>query len=513
MPRSMTNSMASTSGSDLTLNHQQPGAPFTTPHTFSTLVTPLDQYCLPSQSNLSPSSDSFKGGFEGLDDDYFLREYSTQKPLTAKRNLDDIQNGLSSFGTYSNPYQQQYQSLSNGNRPVSLASSTPPPVHRKLHNCSSRRSLTRTNSNLSYASSSNSASQLDRYLALTPLTTPQDPGSYQPSSQDFPFHSNAINPQSMLSTQSPLDSLAEDPQWDDDRSTEFYQDMTPAQSFTDATMKRTRAEERSDTISACWKSPLCPNQAARDGTPPNPTTCGGGCAPFLFGEEPLPNDINDAALDLPMVNVDQVTMVSRPHAQQQHQNQRQDQQQNQQQDPQPNKPKVQRVPKRADTDTKHESQGRTLFKATNVNIKKSSSPEATIARSTETTKKEARQPHNKVEQKYRDSISNQMEALRKVVPALSESARACIDQADIEDLPIPSKPSKAVILASATTFIRTQTKEKRQLETENAALRQRVLALQTVLGNKCDDCSLMQRAMGINLRAGPNMDQWPMSFQ
>ncbi|KAE9972251.1 hypothetical protein EG328_005122 [Venturia inaequalis] len=317
----------------------------------------------------------------------------------------------------------------------------------------------------------------------------------------------------MLSTQSPLDSLAEDPQWDDDRSTEFYQDMTPAQSFTDATMKRTRAEERSDTISACWKSPLCPNQAARDGTPPNPTTCGGGCAPFLFGEEPLPNDINDAALDLPMVNVDQVTMVSRPHDQQQHQNQQQDQQQIQQQDPQPNKPKVQRVPKRADTDTKHESRGRTLFKATNINIKKSSSPEATIARSTETTKKEARQPHNKVEQKYRDYISNQMEALRKVVPALSESARACIDEADIEDLPIPSKPSKAVILASATTFIKTQTKEKRQLETENAALRQRVLALQTVLGNKCDDCSLMQRAIGINLRAGPNMDQWPMSFQ
>lgn len=285
--------------------------------------------------------------------------------------------------------------------------------------------------------------------------------------------------------------------------------MTPAQNFADAITKRVRAEGRADTISACYTSPLCPqNTNLLDGTPPDPATCGGGCAPFLFGEEPLPDGVNDAALDLPVLSVDQVTMVSRPHSQQQ-QRQRQDQPQDQQL----NKPKVQRVPKRADPDTKHEEQGRNLSKATNSKVKQSSSPEANIVDSIETTKRAPRQPHNKVEQKYRDSINSQMEALRKVIPALSESARACIDDADIEDLPIPSKPSKAVILASATAYIKVQTKEKRQLQTENDALRQRMQDLLLLVGNQCDDCVIMQRAGGMNLRGGPNTDQWGLSFQ
>jgi len=93
-----------------------------------------------------------------------------------------------------------------------------------------------------------------------------------------------------------------------------------------------------------------------------------------------------------------------------------------------------------------------------------------------------------------------MEALRKVVPSLSESARACSDGADIEDLPVPSKPSKAVILASATAFIKAQTKEKNQLEAENLLLRQRVQALQTLV--KCEDCSLMQYVVDMNLQNG-----------
>ncbi|TID26972.1 hypothetical protein E6O75_ATG01465 [Venturia nashicola] len=504
-------------------------------------VTPLDDFCQLPQYALSPSSASFEAGFDGLNDDYFLRDFTTQKPRTSKRTSDGVQNGQL-INQYNNSYQQQYQQqhqqqyqpLSNRNWSLPPASATSPPAPRRLHDYSSRASSALTNRNLSYTSSST-------------------PGSFQQASQDFPFYSNAVNPQNISSTQSPLDSLPKESLWDDDGTADFYQDMTPAQNFADATTKRTRAEGRSDAISACWTSPLCPDRTnPRDGTPPNPATCGGRCAPFLFGEEPLPDGINDAALDLPMVSVDQVTIVSRSRAEQQQQHQQSqqqdekmeqqqmeqqqmdqqqmdqqqmdqqqmeqqqmeqqqmdqqqmDQQQmDQQQDPQPSKPKVQRVSKRADADTKHEDQGRTLSKATNSNLKKSSS--------TEVTRKAARQPHKKVEQKYRDSINNQMEALRKVVPALSETARACMDDADIEDLPIPSKPSKAVILASATAYIKAQTKEKRQMEAENAALRQQVLALQALMGNKCDECSLMQRAVGMNLRAGPTTDQWPMTF-
>lgn len=253
---------------------------------------------------------------------------------------------------------------------------------------------------------------------------------------------------------------------------------------------------------------MCPSHAdPRDGTPPNPATCGGGCAPFLFGEEPLPEGINDATLDLPFVEVDQLTTVSRSRPQEQEKQQQQDQQLDQQQ----NQPKGQRVPKRTDTDTKHGDQGRSLTKATTSNLTQSSSPESSIVDSNETTKKNSRQPHNKVEQKYRDSINNQMEALRKVVPSLSESAR--IDDADIEDLPVPSRPSKAVILASATAFIKVQTKEKRELETENDALRQRVQALQAMFDNKCDHCSILQQAIGMNLRGGTNMGQLPLSWR
>lgn len=273
-----------------------------------------------------------------------------------------------------------------------------------------------------------------------------------------------------------------------------YQDTPP--DFTDsANTKRTRAEGRSDTISACWTSPLCPNHAdPRDGTPPNPATCGGGCAPFLFGEEPLPDSINDAALDLPVVGVDQLSIETASRSQPR-------------QHSQPTKLKGQRIPKRSETDTAHE-EGRSLSKPA-ANIKQSSSPEANIIDSIENTKKNSRQPHNKVEQKYRDSINNQMEALRKVVPSLSESARACSDDADIEDLPVPSKPSKAVILASATAFIKAQTKEKRQIEAENLLLRQRVQALQALV--KCDDCSLMQYVVDLNLRNGTNTD--PLSMR
>jgi hypothetical protein len=477
----------------------QSNSPLSTSHTSTSTtsggpVTPLEQYSLrqnqPFDSNfdISPTAGAFtKEQFKAYADDYFLNNLiRQQEPLTSKRNSDGIQNGQSSFNS-SNIYNtNQYQPPSEGNWSASPSATTSPPV-RKLHDYSSRKSSVQ-NSNLSYTSSSTPASQFDNFLALTPLTTPGGQiNSHQQSSSGFPFYPNSDS-KNMSSTQSPLGSMPEELD---------YQDMTTTQNFTDSALtKRTRAEGRSDTISACWTSPLCPNHAdPRDGTPPNPATCGGGCAPFLFGEEPLPESINDASLDMAVVSVDQLSINSRSQAQQQ---------QNQQQD----KSKAQRVPKRSDTDNKHEDKGRSLSKTT-PNIKQSSSPEANIMESIESSKKNSRQPHNKVEQKYRDSINNQMEALRKVIPSLSESARACSDDADIEDLPVPSKPSKAVILASATAFIKAQTKEKRQLEAENLLLRQRVQALQALV--KCDDCSLMQYVVDLNLRNGTNTD--PLSMR
>ncbi|QDS70661.1 hypothetical protein FKW77_001078 [Venturia effusa] len=495
---------------DSAQDYQPTSTPLSTSHT-STIsalsgepVTPLDHHSLgqtqpsfSSQLDFSPSSDSHsKSEYKGLEDDYFLDELVQREPLSSMRESHGVQNGFDLSSVYGNQFQRHQPPFSR-DWSNSTVSTTSTPIET-LHGYTSRKSSAQANRNPSFNSSSTPASQFDRFLALTPLTTPGEIGSYQASGQDFPFYPDLINPQAMSSTQSPLDSFSDDPQWDDNRSTGLYEDTTPAQNFTDTSTKRTRAEGRSDAISACWTSPLCPNHTdPRDGTPPNPATCGGGCAPFLFGEEPLPDSVNDASLDLPVMGVDQVTMASRPRSPQQQgqQQRRQSQSQSHQQAQPSNKAKVQRAPKRSDPDTKHEEQGRSLSKPANSNLKQSPSPEANIGESVESTKKASRQPHNKVEQKYRDSINNQMEALRKVVPSLSESARACIDDADIEDLPVPNKPSKAVILASATAFIKAQSKEKRQLEIENAALRQRMQALQAMLTSKCDDCSLMQRAI------------------
>ncbi|TID16033.1 hypothetical protein E6O75_ATG09091 [Venturia nashicola] len=74
---------------------------------------------------------SFRGRFEGLDDDYFLRDFTTQKPLTFKRNSDGVQHRHPVSYSYSNPYQQQYQPVSNENWSVSPASATLLPVLRK----------------------------------------------------------------------------------------------------------------------------------------------------------------------------------------------------------------------------------------------------------------------------------------------------------------------------------------------------------------------------------------------
>lgn len=114
-------------------------------------------------------------------------------------------------------------------------------------------------------------------------------------------------------------------------------------------------------------------------------------------------------------------------------------------------------------------------------------------------KSRRRLPHNQVERKYRESLNTQLDSLKRVVPSLQQNPRAC-DSADIEDLPAPSKPSKAVILASATAYIKQMEREKKSLADENQLLRTRVKALQALV--KCDDCSLMQYVMDLKIKQG-----------
>lgn len=242
-----------------------------------------------------------------------------------------------------------------------------------------------------------------------------------------------------------------------------------------------RNKNKPDILSACWTSPLCPNHE-QDGPPPNPSTCGGGCAPFLFADQDnLPN-ISDLLADPQEVIAEEGIVEIQP-----------------------------RRKKRSESET---SMGETTGRQYPVNktatelvaeakqrMKIETSEDSPVQESPQEAaddkpKNRRRLPHNQVERKYRESLNTQLDSLRRVVPSLQQNARVC-DGADIEDLPTPSKPSKAVILASATAHIKQQEKDKKALSDENALLRARVKALQALV--KCDDCSLMQYVMDMKI--------------
>lgn len=255
-------------------------------------------------------------------------------------------------------------------------------------------------------------------------------------------------------------------------------DMTKTSA--DTTTKRTK--NKPDILSACWTSPLCPNHD-QNGPPPNPSTCGGGCAPFLFADQDnLPN-INDLLAEAQEVTAEDGVVEIQPRRKKRTESETSTGETTGRQVSQPTKTAVELIAEakqRMKTETTDDSPGQ-------------DSPPATLE---DKPKNRRRLPHNQVERKYRESLNTQLESLRRVVPSLQQNARG-YDGADIEDLPTPSKPSKAVILASATAHIKQQEKDKKSLADENALLRARVKALQALV--KCDDCSLMQYVMDMKI--------------
>lgn len=243
-----------------------------------------------------------------------------------------------------------------------------------------------------------------------------------------------------------------------------------------ATTQKRQHKAKADILSACWTSPLCPNHD-QDGPPPNPSNCGGGCAPFLFAnEDSLPtstitNLLSDVQDVIPEDGVVEIKSHSR---------------------------------KRSESDVSNGEApvGREFTSRNSISTEpstkvKSESEDSPQAPSEDKAKPRRRLPHNQVERKYRESLNTQLESLRRVVPSLQQNQRGC-DGADIEDLPTPSKPSKAVILASATAYIKSMEKDKKTLHDENQLLKTRIKALQALV--KCEDCSLMQYVMDLKLQ-------------
>jgi hypothetical protein len=241
-----------------------------------------------------------------------------------------------------------------------------------------------------------------------------------------------------------------------------------------------RNKNQPDALSSCWTSPLCPNHD-QDGPTPNPSTCGGGCAPFLFAEDNLPTPTIRNPLSEPKeITAEDGVVEIQPRSR-----------------------------KRSESETSAtEPSGRqfstmdsaAVLAEARQRMKSETSDDSPVHGSPpaadDKPKNRRRLPHNQVERKYRESLNTQLDSLRRVVPSLQQNGRAC-DGADIEDLPAPSKPSKAVILASATAHIKQQEKDKKSLAEENALLRSRIKALQALV--KCDDCSLMQYVMDMKI--------------
>ncbi|EOA91306.1 hypothetical protein ACJQWK_03714 [Exserohilum turcicum] len=248
-----------------------------------------------------------------------------------------------------------------------------------------------------------------------------------------------------------------------------------------ATSKRTK--NKPDILSACWTSPLCPNHD-QDGPPPNPSTCGGGCAPFLFADQDNLPSISDLLAEPQEVTAAEGIVEIQPRPKKRSES-----------DASANGFSTRRFESNESTTSPSEDRQRTKSETT----EDTSTKESPQANDDGKPKSRRRLPHNQVERKYRESLNTQLDSLKRVVPSLQQNPRAC-DSADIEDLPAPSKPSKAVILASATAYIKQMEKEKKSLADENQLLRTRVKALQALV--KCDDCSLMQYVMDLKIKQG-----------
>ncbi|KAF2713549.1 hypothetical protein K504DRAFT_371264 [Pleomassaria siparia CBS 279.74] len=245
-----------------------------------------------------------------------------------------------------------------------------------------------------------------------------------------------------------------------------------------------RSKQDSDMLSACWTSPLCPNHDL-NGQIPDSANCGGGCAPFLFAtEDTLPTPtINSFPVGAQEIIAEDGVVEIQPRSRKRTES-----------DSSSNEPQGRQLPIKNTTEIKAKLKPRVKSE------KSSASPvQQTEVQEKDDDKPKSRRrlPHNQVERKYRESLNTQLDSLLRVVPSLQQNHTAC-DSADIEDLPAPAKPSKAIILASATAYIKQMEKDKKNLADENQGLKARVKALQALI--KCDDCSLMQYVMDLKIQ-------------
>lgn len=104
------------------------------------------------------------------------------------------------------------------------------------------------------------------------------------------------------------------------------------------------------------------------------------------------------------------------------------------------------------------------------------------------TRPHRRVPHTVIERRYRDNLNTQIETLRLSLPSLKN---AYVTSPDVEDSALPPRlPSKAMIIATASTYIKELEAERNQAVDVVNSLQQQVADLQKLV--QCNDCSILQ---------------------
>jgi hypothetical protein len=248
-----------------------------------------------------------------------------------------------------------------------------------------------------------------------------------------------------------------------------------------------------DEINACWKSPLCPNRTANGGKPDH---CNGECADALFAHPPeLPDQdfvssIMEKSKPKVYIETERQTRLKRADM-----------------GSSPDmtsrtislgsSTKRNTLPLRKDGSRKSSRQSFSLSPTT-LSPEEPLSASTSSPSTTDPPKSNKRVPHKQVEKKYRENINAQLDALRRAIP-MSKQLTGSADSPDLEDLPMNSRqPSKALILSSATMYIKQLEQENEKLKEQIDALKEQNKTLQSLV--KCDDCSLMNYARNWNVR-------------
>ncbi|SMR44721.1 unnamed protein product [Zymoseptoria tritici ST99CH_1A5] len=100
-------------------------------------------------------------------------------------------------------------------------------------------------------------------------------------------------------------------------------------------------------------------------------------------------------------------------------------------------------------------------------------------------------PHAAVERRYRDNLNTSIETLRLTLPSLKDACNTTVGPSDHEDAALASRgPSKAVIISTATAYIKELQREQRKAESQIEQLKEQMADLQNLL--QCNHRSVLQ---------------------